>query len=123
MSRKKYEPTDEDRALVSSWSRVGHRQEHIAQKLGISKPTLEKYYRSELDFAAMEMVGSVGSALYAAAMAGEVRAQMFIMKCRGGWREVERVEHTGADGMPLVTNLPDINVNFKSPSKPDGAGS
>jgi hypothetical protein len=103
------------------WSRVGFSQDLIAQKLGISKPTLEKYYRQELDFAEMDMVGSVGSALYANAMAGNVQAQIFIMKTRAGWRETERIEHTGADGSPLVTNLPDINVNFKSPSKPGGA--
>lgn len=28
-------------------------------------------------------------------------AQMFYLKCQGRWREVDRIEHTGADGGPI----------------------
>ena len=109
---KAHVPTDKSRTIVSSWARVGHSQELICQKLGISKPTLEKHYRAELDLAAADMVSAVGSALYANAMQGNVTAQIFIMKTRAGWRETDRIEHTGADGEPFSSAPPQINVNF-----------
>lgn len=36
-----------------------------------------------------------------------VTAMIFWMKCRAGWREVSRMEHTGADGVPLIPDAVD----------------
>jgi hypothetical protein len=79
----------------------------IAAKLGISTDTLERRRKENAAFAEAinrgraKGVASVSNALYTNALSGNVAAQIFIMKCVGGWKSSERVEVSGANGGPV----------------------
>ena len=85
-----YEPTFEDRALVSIWAAVGTSPNVIAAELGVSETLMHKYFRAELDQAEERGVARVGSRLYAKALAGDNTAMIFYLKTRGRWRDESR---------------------------------
>ena len=61
--------------------------------LGISKPTLEKHFREELDRGMALMHYKVGSSLVDNALAGNVNAQQFYLSRQAGWKETTVVEN------------------------------
>ena len=86
MPRPKLTPTPEQRYQVKCLAAVGTSQEDIARKIGIrSEKTLRKYFREELDLAAIDANASVGGALYNKAIAGNTEAQKFWLERRAGW--------------------------------------
>ena len=86
MPRSKLTPTAEQRILVKSLAALGIPQEDIARKIGIrSAKTLRKYFRDELDLAAIDANASVGGALYNKAVGGNTDAQKFWLERRAGW--------------------------------------
>ena len=86
MPRPRLNPTAEQRLQVKSLAAVGIPQTDIARKIGIrSEKTLRKYFREELDLAAMDANSSVGGALYNKAMEGNTEAQKFWLERRAGW--------------------------------------
>jgi len=88
---KAHEPTDESRQRVKDLSAFGIRQESIASQLGITKPTLEKYYREELDHGLDEANAKVANTLYAMATSGQHPAATFFwLKTRAKWRETDK---------------------------------
>ena len=114
MPRKpQHQPDDATRQTVQLHATVGTDQNVIARILGITKNTLRKYYKDELDLATAKANATVGGSLYKKATgytdkAGvyhppETAAQIFWMKTRAGWRETNRHEHTGADGGAIQT--------------------
>ena len=89
-----HEPTNESRAIVSNLAAFGIRQESIARQLGISKPTLEKYYREELEHGLDDANAKVANTLFSMAISGEHPAATFFwLKTRAGWRETDRDEN------------------------------
>ena len=98
---EKHEPTSVTRNLVETHTAVGTRQEIIASIMGITVPTLHKYYRKELDEAAAKANAAIGGALYKKAIGGDNACMIFWMKTRAKWRETHRLEHSGVDGGPL----------------------
>lgn len=101
--RPPHEPTDHTRGQVTAFAIAGYTQEQIGAHLGISHVTLRKHYARELEFAAMEAMGQAVGGLMGAVKDREAWAICFYLKTRGkklGF--TERVEHTGADGAPLV---------------------
>lgn len=104
MARKSHEPTERDRQQVTLMAGIGLTHDQIAKVIGVSDETLRKYYSEELEVAASKMTAKVAQNLYSIATnkgAGSVTAAIFWMKARGGWRETERREVTGADGGPI----------------------
>lgn len=116
MSTPLHQPTDENRAEVRALASFGVTQEDIAAFIGISKPTLAKYYPDELRVSSIKANATVGKYLYnlASGMAlkngathGDCsRAAMFWAKTRMGWRETDRLEHSGPNGgaIPIEIN-------------------
>ena len=93
MAQKAYEPTDKDRLFVQTCASLGIAQARIAKLVGISIPTLEKYYREELDTAADRADAEVFNTLYRMATSGkEPAATIFWMKVRRQWREKDQAE-------------------------------
>lgn len=88
-------PTEQNRKLVERMAAVGITHNDISRILGINKETLEKHYREEIDNAMIKANASVAGALYQSAMKGNVTAQIFWCKTRLGWKEVDRLEHSG----------------------------
>jgi DNA-binding XRE family transcriptional regulator len=89
-------PTEATRQLVQLHSSVGTTQEDIAAILGITRRTLFKYYKRELDLARAQANATIGGMLFNKAKNGDVTSAIFWMKTRAGWRE--RQEVTGANG-------------------------
>ncbi len=87
MGRPAYQATDEGRKIVKSMTGKGATVDQISKILGISADSIQKHYRAELDTGAIEANQNVAGALYSAAMAGNVGAQCFWLKCRGRWKE------------------------------------
>jgi hypothetical protein len=124
MPQKPHEPSEENRKLASALSAYGIPQADIARRIGVSIPTLTKYYQTDLDDGMMEANAKVGEFLFQAASGAAlakkashadcIRAAMFWAKTRMGWRETDRIEHTGEDGGPLRHALT-INPQKLSP--------
>src|SRR3954465_15041561 len=98
-----HEPTDTTRAVVHALAAFGVTREDIAGRLEISADTLVKHYRRELDLGRVEANARVAERLYRVATQENpdktsVIAMIFWLKCRAGWREVQRHEHVGPDG-------------------------
>lgn len=99
--QQSHEPTKATRDTVTMHTAVGTNHDIIAGILGITKPTLHKYYRKELDEGMARANAAVGSALFNKAKGGDTASMIFWMKTRAGWRETNNVELTGKGGGPV----------------------
>lgn len=105
-----HRPTPQTRQHVELLTAVGIPQAHIAGILGISVPTLKTHYSQEIEIGAAKMLSQVAATLFQGAVGRPARFDeqgnkisaelkpnyacgMFIMKCRGGWKETSVVEH------------------------------
>lgn len=90
-----YQPTDAQRKSVHAMSAYGIPQNDIARVIGITKNTLEKHFRDELDTAETEANAKVAQTLYQMATSGmNVAATIFWLKTRARWRETTHHAHS-----------------------------
>ena len=86
-----YKPTDELRRQVAIMAEIGLRQDEMARIIGVSEPTLRKYYEPELDGAKGILNTAVANNLFNIATSpdhrGAVTAAIFWMKTRAKWKE------------------------------------
>jgi hypothetical protein len=95
----KHIPNEKDRAFVKSMTAYGIPQDMICQILQISKPTLHKHYRYEIDVSAALANSKVIEGLFLnATKKGNVTAQMFWCRTRAGWRTTDDVNLKSEDG-------------------------
>lgn len=98
MPRAKHTPTQEMRAMVQAMAINGVPHEDIANAFilfpgvnkKITRPTLDKYYKVELQSGPMIANARVTASLFQKAIGSgtqSVTAAIFWMKTRGGWRE------------------------------------
>ena len=108
----KFIPTKAERKEVVKLISVGIPQESVAMVIrdGISKPTLEKHFRHELDTAMINAHGKMGKKIFAQAMAGDRTLQIFYAKTQMGWKE-----HTVIEGNPDAPLSINLKVNFVTP--------
>jgi len=95
-----FEPTDEQRRIVERAAGFGLPQDKVCQLIisprtngPISKETLEKHFRAELDRGMALVDYEVGKSLYERAVGGNVTAQIWWTKARMGWKETQVVEN------------------------------
>lgn len=104
MPQPPHEPSDSNRSKARLLSGFGIPQEQIAAELGISLPTLHKYYRDDLDAGMRQANARVVANLFKKATGDTpqaVTAAIYWTKTRMGWRDVSQVELTGKDGGPI----------------------
>ncbi len=97
--RPAYEPTPADRATVQNLAACGVPHKEIARCLGtdgIDDKTLYKYFRDELDTSLTKVKALAMSKVVLGMQNNEPWAICFFLKCRGGWREKQDVEISGA---------------------------
>lgn len=88
----------------------GFPHEEIADTLGISDETLRKHYREELDHGMTKANARVVQTAFQQATSGKSPAMtMFWLKTRLGWKETQKVEHTGQGGEPIQIQYPDAD--------------
>lgn len=61
--RPEYIPSERDKGRVEAWTVAGYNQADIANRLGISEPTLRAHYREQLDFGKMDFLAAVANSL------------------------------------------------------------
>ena len=120
--RPKHEPTEKMRTEVLALAGFGVRVDDIAIHIGITKPTLEKYYKKELATGAIKANAAVAKTLFQKAIDGDTTACIFWLKTRAGWRETQRTEITGENGkalnMKVETTLADLMIeNYENRKK------
>jgi DNA-binding XRE family transcriptional regulator len=101
MSQAPHKPTDETKKLAKTLSGLGVPQDDIATLIGVTKPTLHKHYRDDLDKGMAEANAKVAGSLFNQAVSGNTAASIFWMKARANWSERIVTEHTGPDGGPV----------------------
>lgn len=87
-----HKPSANTRAQVKKAASLGGTQEVICAMLGITKPTLRKHYREELDLGAAEANMAVAQSLFKMATdknKPNITAAIFWMKTRAGWTEAQ----------------------------------
>jgi hypothetical protein len=88
--RPPHAPTEALRRQVKALAAYGVPQDEIGRVIGISKPTLERHYRDELDRGEVEANAKVAESLFRKATgdgAQAVTAAIFWLKTRARWRE------------------------------------
>ena len=103
----KHEPTTETRLQVKTLASVGTPQDQIAIVVGITKNTLLKHYRKELDVAMTMANAKVAQSLFQQATAGNTSAAIFWLKCRAGWVDKQSIEHSGKLEIESLSSLMD----------------
>lgn len=116
--RPPFKPTDEERYSVEIMASIGIPQDQISTAIGITKKTLQKHFRNELDTGRTKTITKVADSLVRQALAGNMTAAIFYLKTQAGWKEVSQHEHTGKDGEAL----PPIEVRIVNRPSGDGAG-
>lgn len=110
--RKPFQPTEEDRRLVSSLAGFGAPHEYIASCIvnpqtgkAMTPKTLRVHFRAELDTAKDKTNALVAQSLFKHATGtgkGAVTACIFWLKTQAGWKEpATGIELTGKDGGPV----------------------
>jgi len=100
---KPWAPTDEQIKEIATLAAVLN-QTQVADYYGITVPTFNAAMQRDPRISSAykegraKAVTSVAGSLLQAARKGNLGAQCFYLKTQAGWRETQRVEHTGADG-------------------------
>ena len=96
-----YQPSEKERHDVLMLSATGVPHENISKVLGISRPTLNKHFKDELELGKEKANLSVTKALFhQATNLNNVTAQIFWAKTRMKWSEPPR-EISGPEGKAL----------------------
>ena len=106
MARPPLRPTATQRQQVEQLANLGVTTEAIGHAIGeagapLDPKTVRRHFRAELDRGAALCTVRVQRKLHELIDSGNPAAIFFYLKCREGWREVQRVETTGPDGAPL----------------------
>ena len=112
--RPPHQPDPASRRLVEHHAAIGTPHAQIAKLLQLSVNTLKKHYPEELELGLARANAVVGGTLFAEAKRGNITAAIFWMKCRAGWREIAKVEHSGGTSLEVrqvdATKLSDATL-------------
>ncbi len=108
-----YIVNDKHKDIVIDLSRCGVPQEVIADTLGISVPTMQKYYGDLLRAGAAEAITGAAKSLYAKVKEGDNASLFFYLKTRAGYKETNVVQnqYTDTNGKDLHTKDKEILEN------------
>ena len=111
-SKKLYKPTDEQRRQVLMMTGFGIIQDDIATSLNITKPTLHKHFRRELDTGMIEANVRVAKALYEnATRHNNTTAQIWWTKARMGWKGTDVLENVNQQPFAIFVPTPIDGTN------------
>jgi hypothetical protein len=102
-----WKPTEDERRLVEHYVAIGYTQPQIAALMGKSEDSLQRYCRDELDLGQLKVNAKIGGKLFQKAMSGDTASLIFWAKTRMGWKETDRLEHTGPGGgaIPIAVTV------------------
>jgi len=106
--RKPYIANDKDRRVVKETTLAGIDKELVSRIIGVSVPTLYKYYSDEIEFYNAQANARVAGVCFQMATSGLFPAvTIFWCKTRNGMREVQRSEIEVFDGATKITHYVD----------------
>lgn len=82
VGRKKFVPSDVERALVRTSCAGGIKHDQIYGGLGIGKTTFYREFKAEVEYGNMHMNVAVINKVYQAAMGGSVKAMIYWLSTR-----------------------------------------
>lgn len=99
--RPPHEPTEELRRQVRTMAACGLSPDQCCQILSLPLPVFEQYYQHVWEVGTIEAVTAVGAAVISAATDKKhpqfFQCASFILRARGGWRDIRAVETTTKD--------------------------
>jgi hypothetical protein len=109
-----YVPTKEARDTVSHYTRYGIPQLDLCAVLGISKATLHRHFRTEIDTAAARAIAKVAETLYNRAVAGDQSAIEFFLKnrARDQWNDRLTIVDGGKEVDPRTMSDADLDAEI-----------
>ena len=112
-SQPAYEPTKENRRTVKTMTSYGITQGDICAVLQISRPTLHRHYRRELDTASPIANAAVARALFVSATKDKnVTAMIWWTKARMGWSDKTEVKHSGDDQLLHLVAVQQVSLEL-----------
>jgi hypothetical protein len=103
--RPPHVPSEKTRTQVELCMAFGNTQAETAAIMGISVPTLEKYYAEEIATGSDKTLWKLGANVYRQAMKDDSKAaehaKWILARRSAAWRDVSRHEHTGKGGGPI----------------------
>lgn len=110
-------PTEESRKLVRDLAPYLPNN-LLAEKMGIARSTLHKYYQEELSAGKAELVAELGRSVIAKARNGDNDMIKYYLNGPGGWNPKQVHEHVGAGGGPIQhVDLSRLAVEFAGMSE------
>ena len=107
MPQKPIELSEVQRAEVETLAALLN-QDQIADYLGVSRTTFKAICARDPDIACRykrgkaKAIAHVANGLLQKARGGDTTSMIFYLKTQAGWRETDRLEHTGAEGAPIA---------------------
>lgn len=107
----KYRWNEEQAQRVRKMAMIGCNDNHIASIEEMSESQLQKMYNKELADGRAKGIAAIAQTAYQLALSGKNPAMtMFFLKCRGRWKEVHQLEHSGPDGAPIETKRAELRL-------------
>jgi len=106
MPRRPIELTETQRQEVETLAALLS-QAQIADYLGIGRTTFQSILGRDPDVAERykrgkaKAIAHVANGLLQKARSGDTTSMIFYLKTQAGWRETDRLEHSGPDGSPI----------------------
>ena len=107
MARPKKLFTEDQITEIGKLAGHGLTQEQIADFYGMSQTTFNERLKDQPGVSVAykkgraQVLSDIGESVVRWAKAGKEASAFFYLKTQGGWKEVSRQEHTGADGGPI----------------------
>lgn len=92
---------EREAVILMSGAGIPHNVQAKILKIGIQ--TLNRNFQEELDHGEHMSTSKVATKLFQKCMEGNVSAIIFYLKARAGWKEADKLEITGKDGVPLMS--------------------
>lgn len=104
--------TPEQRRDVEAWVRAGCTADDIAVLLDVSRSTVDRHFKRELQLGRAKLKVALGGKLVKMALEGDKTSLIFWLRTQAKWNT--RVEHVGPDGGPIRTfDLSPFNLDEK----------
>ncbi len=123
MSRKAFEVTEKDRAIVKSMASYGIPQVDIGKVIGCSHVTLRRYFADELERGMPEANAKVAKVLFECAIDKDPAynsQRIFWLKTRAGWRDTTDHRFVDSEGKDRPLDLASARSLIRNWKPQDG---
>lgn len=89
-TKPSHQPAEETKRQIETLSGFGLTQDQIALVIGLSPPTLRKYYEHEISSGKAKACAQIAKTLFQQATKADkpnMSAAIFWLKCQAGWKE------------------------------------